>query len=139
MHCSYPYGVDDHCTETVEHIRTPPRYPCLVGLGCIPMAQAGAKGSGTVEDPRALGIGNDASKRPLCRFTGRAANRLAWGAASQQATISPVQSSIWLVRDGSPTPALPARALWRGRGSVRYWLPPASARLQRRRRATADT
>jgi hypothetical protein len=24
MHCSYPYGVDDHCTETVAHIRTPP-------------------------------------------------------------------------------------------------------------------
>jgi hypothetical protein len=24
MHCSYPYGVDDHCTEAVAHIRTPP-------------------------------------------------------------------------------------------------------------------
>jgi hypothetical protein len=24
MHCSYPYGVDDHCAETGAHIRTPP-------------------------------------------------------------------------------------------------------------------
>ena len=24
MHCSYPYGMDDHCMEMVAHIRTPP-------------------------------------------------------------------------------------------------------------------
>jgi hypothetical protein len=40
MHCSYPYGVDDHCTETVALIRTPPllllqslQSPFLLGRG----------------------------------------------------------------------------------------------------------